>query len=139
MGNITKENMDKMKEVMDKASNNIYPIRAVSIEEAECVTRSVQFTGTANDYVKKCNKCLEYKTVDNFNKDCTQKYGLKTICRNCNSIKNQEKNQEKLKERFFVDNVHIGLCMCGKYFQRKSFSLYSEGKIYEKCITCRRL
>jgi rubrerythrin len=33
--------------------------------------------------MKKCNKCKELKTLDNFSKDSSRKDGLKYTCRNC--------------------------------------------------------
>ena len=51
---------------------------------------------------KKCNKCCEIKTVDNFTKHKTSKDGLRSYCKECQKIITKldyDKNKEKIKLR----------------------------------------
>lgn len=32
-----------------------------------------------------CRKCKEYLKYDNFQRDCTKRYGINTICKKCRS------------------------------------------------------
>lgn len=53
---------------------------------------------------KKCTKCKEIKSVDNFSKNRTAKDGLFSWCRQCNSSYKKEANAKITKKCLYCDN-----------------------------------
>jgi hypothetical protein len=82
--------------------------------------------------IKKCSKCGEVKTTNNFNKDCHKKSGFRTCCKQCQAfskavysktktrvIKNYSKqNSEKAKRSKL--RVHFNLTLEQYYEQLES-------------------
>lgn len=53
--------------------------------------------------IKKCNKCNEYKTIENFTKNKNSKDSFDWICKSCRATINKDyyrRKAEKKKERF---------------------------------------
>lgn len=53
------------------------------------------------DNIKKCTKCQEEKSLNDFNKDRTKKDGLRPICKSCTSKQQKQyaqKNKVKIAE-----------------------------------------
>ena len=51
--------------------------------------------------MKECTKCHRKLPLDNFNKDTRYKNGVKSICRECTSIYNQEYSKRKKRNEYF--------------------------------------
>lgn len=56
--------------------------------------------------MKQCNKCKQYKSLEEFHKDNTKKDGLKSICKTCRSTKTEKYKRNKSLDINLTSSIH---------------------------------
>ena len=83
---------------------------------------------------KQCNKCKEYRTLDNFSKDKSKKDGFRTICTPCGKqyIKNNKKRIRERQQKYYQDNKENIYLVHEKYVKDNKEKILEKQRQYRE-------